>query len=468
MLVHVLACDYDGTIADAGRIAPATRRALGRVRESGRKVVLVTGRMLDDLRRVCPELDALFDAVVAENGALLYLPPSRALRVLGEAPEPALVDALGRRGIPIAVGASIVATEAPHAEAALAAIREAGVERALVFNKGALMLLPGGVTKATGLEAALAALRLSLHNTVGVGDAENDHAFLGRCECAVAVADAVPALRERADLVTAAPAGRGVVELIETQILRDAVDLLPRLRRHRIPLGERPDGTPVGIPAHRARVVVVGRSRAGLAALAGVLVARLVEAGRTVCVLDGEGAHRALGERSGVVVLGVAGKPAAPRARELARLLAEPRTSLVLDLSALPPADRVRYAGRALASVAAVRATTGVPHWLLLAGAAGVAPPGDANESLCLLAHEAAALPPALRARATVLVSPELDAFATALRTLARRGPQAPALPVDGWQPGQALLVELPAAGPGVERFWIGGRPRGPRPTPAA
>ena len=199
MNVHVFATDYDGTIAEANRVAEPTARALERVRASGRKLLLVTGRMLPDLQSVCPDVDRMFDAVVAENGAVVYFPARRESRTLGDAPEPALVDALRRRDVRLDVGSAIIATDAPFAEAALAAIRETGVERTLVFNKDALMLLPAGVTKGTGLLTALAAFELSPHNMVGIGDAENDHAFLALSECAVAVADAVPALRERAD-----------------------------------------------------------------------------------------------------------------------------------------------------------------------------------------------------------------------------------------------------------------------------
>src|SRR5688500_16411196 len=181
MILHVLACDYDGTIAAHGHVTSETAAALARVRQSGRKLVLVTGRMLPDLRHVCPSVDEMFDAVVAENGAVLYLPGTREVKLLGDPPQPALVEGLRQRGVPHDIGSSIVATLAPFAEEAVAAIREAGVERTLVFNKGALMLLPGGVTKATGLEAALATMGLSAHNVAGIGDAENDHAFqIGR------------------------------------------------------------------------------------------------------------------------------------------------------------------------------------------------------------------------------------------------------------------------------------------------
>src|SRR5437764_2047440 len=294
--VHVLACDYDGTIADGGRCSPEMAQALARVRESGRKVLLVTGRMLPDLRSVCADIDRMFDAVVAENGALLYFPETREARTLGDAPQSALVEELRRRGVPFDLGSSIIATTEGYADAALAATRDIGVERTVVFNKGALMLLPGGVTKGTGLDAALTMFALSPHNMVGIGDAENDHAFLALSECAVAVADAVPALRERADFVTRSPAARGVVEFIEEHVLNDLVELVPRLTRHSLALGEQADGTPVTVAAHGTRLLVVGPSGTGKSTLTGVLAERILESERTLLLLDPEGDYRTLAD----------------------------------------------------------------------------------------------------------------------------------------------------------------------------
>src|SRR5436305_9340227 len=93
-----LACDYDGTIAHHGIVGHETIAALERVRASGRKVLLVTGRQLDDLMAVFPRVD-LFDRVVAENGALLYRPATKEQRVLGEAPPDALVERLRQAGV---------------------------------------------------------------------------------------------------------------------------------------------------------------------------------------------------------------------------------------------------------------------------------------------------------------------------------------------------------------------------------
>jgi hydroxymethylpyrimidine pyrophosphatase-like HAD family hydrolase/energy-coupling factor transporter ATP-binding protein EcfA2 len=453
--IHVFATDYDGTIAEGNRVSETTARALARVRATGRKLLLVTGRMLPDLQAVCPDLERMFDAVVAENGALVYVPERRETRTLGDAPEPALIEALARRGVPIALGGVIVATDAPYAEAALAAIQETGVERALVFNRGALMLLPGGVTKGTGLTAALAALELSPHNMAGIGDAENDHAFLAICECAVAVADAVPALRERADYVTRAPAARGVVEFVEEHLLNDLVELMPRLTRHHLPLGETAGGAPVAVAAHGTRLLIVGPSGSGKSTLTGVLAERVLEAGRSLLLLDPEGDYRTLAELPGVVVFGGKGEQALPTAEEVDQLLRHPHTSLVLDLSAMTLAEKVAYATTVLAVVAAVRSATGLPHWLVIDEAHHVLPadgspavdlvrPGA--EGLALITLDAARLAAAVHPLTSVVASTELATFHAGVRTvLAARAVDGapPALDGSALERGEAAVAWL-------------------------
>jgi HAD superfamily hydrolase (TIGR01484 family) len=244
------ATDYDGTLATDGRVGDDVVAALERVRASGRKLLLVTGRELDDLLAVFPRVD-LFDRVVAENGALVYEPATRALHLLAERPPEAFVSALRARGVaPLAVGRAIVATWQPHEQEVLAVIRELGLELQVIFNKGAVMVLPAGVNKSTGFQAALAELGLSTHNAVGIGDAENDHAFLQVCECGVAVANALPMLKERADHVTTGDHGAGVIELTERLLADDLQSLEPGLTRRRLLLGTRADGHPVSLPAY--------------------------------------------------------------------------------------------------------------------------------------------------------------------------------------------------------------------------
>lgn len=463
MIVHVLAVDYDGTIAAGGRVADTTAAALARVRESGRRTALVTGRVLSELRRVCPGLDAMFDAVVAENGALLYLPATGEVRRLGEVPEPALLEALHQRGVEFRLGASIIASQERFADGALAAIRETGIERTLVFNKGELMLLPGGVTKGTGFQTALAELELSHHNAVGVGDAENDHAFLSLCECAVAVADAIPALRRRADYVTRAPNGAGVTELVDEHVLNDLSALVPGLARHRLALDDGAGPAAVQISAHQSRVLVVGPPASGKASLAGHLVARLAAARRSLCLLDPEGDYRVLAEMAGVVILGGRARQALPAAGELGRFLARPDGRLVLDLSALAMQDKVHYATEALAAVAAVQAANGLPHWLVVHSADHVLGEGSSalrllpmdTESVCLITRHPASLARDIRRRINAITSTDLAAFWAGLQALGVAGPaEADAEPL---APGQAIFAVVEHRPPCAVRFRLPG-----------
>jgi hydroxymethylpyrimidine pyrophosphatase-like HAD family hydrolase len=215
----VLACDYDGTLATAGAIAPATMDALVQLRRSGRRIVLITGREFDDLLTVCPQLE-FFDLVVAENGAVLYDPRGGDPQDLAAPPSPAFLRELERRGIPYSTGRIVVSTVVPHDLAVHEAIRALGLALQIIFNKESVMVLPSGASKETGLRAALARLGASLESTVGVGDGENDQDFLRVVGFAVAVANAVPTVAAEADLVTSAPNGAGVRELA-TALLAD-------------------------------------------------------------------------------------------------------------------------------------------------------------------------------------------------------------------------------------------------------
>ncbi len=226
-----LATDYDGTLAHDGKVDNATLAELHRLRESGRRLILVSGRELPDLLSTFPRAD-LFDRMVLENGALLYDPSTKNSRQLAPAPPPSFVQRLQQAGIPVSIGRSVVATVEPHEHAVLSAIRDLGLEWHVIFNKGSVMALPSGVTKATGLEPALTELGIQTAQTVGVGDAENDHAFLRLCGLSVAVSNALPSLKEEADWVTPGARGTGVAELIDRMITTDLAEMTPRNAHH--------------------------------------------------------------------------------------------------------------------------------------------------------------------------------------------------------------------------------------------
>jgi hydroxymethylpyrimidine pyrophosphatase-like HAD family hydrolase len=220
MRYTAIATDYDGTLAHDGKVDESTIGALKRANDAGLVTILVTGRELADLFNTFSQ-PSLFKRIVAENGAVLYDPSTRAVRGLSVPPPPALLERLAQHSVPVSVGHTIVATVEPHEHAVLAAIRELSLEWHIIFNKGAVMALPVTVTKATGLAAVLEELGLAPEGVVGIGDAENDQAFLGACGLSVAVANALPVVKEAADIVTRHPRGAGVTELIDWLLCGD-------------------------------------------------------------------------------------------------------------------------------------------------------------------------------------------------------------------------------------------------------
>ena len=358
MRYAALAVDYDGTIASSGRVAPETVFALFRLAATGRKLLLVTGRELEDLLVVFPELD-VFDRVVAENGAVLYDPKTRSQRTLGDPPPPELVRELERRGVPLTVGRSIVATVHPHETIALEAIRDLGLELNLIFNKGAVMILPASMNKASGLAAALADLGLSPRNVAAIGDAENDHALLRAAEFGVAVANAVPTLMQEADRTSRYENGRAVIELVDDLIAHDLRATPPRTPRRGIPLGRGADGGELRVPAW-FNVLIAG-SGGGRTALAIDLLERIAAEGYQFCGIDETGDFA---EMAGVIVLGAADR--APAAADVMTALHKPDTNVVVNLVGLPLQTRAAFAADLLRRLAECRACVGRPHWIVI------------------------------------------------------------------------------------------------------
>ena len=214
MRVQALATDYDGTLAWHSTVEYSTCDALQKLKDSGRKLILVTGRELHELFGIFSSA-RMFDRIVAENGGLLYQPATDRSLVLGPEPPERFVNCLRERGVrPLSIGHSIVASQETYCGVIQEAIDELELEWHIILNKGALMVLPRSVDKASGLMAALNELRLDAAEVVGVGDAENDEAFLSICGWSVAVANALASLKSRADIVTRESRGAGVAELI--------------------------------------------------------------------------------------------------------------------------------------------------------------------------------------------------------------------------------------------------------------
>lgn len=451
MYLIAFATDYDGTLAHHGAVDAPAIDALERLRESGRKLLLVTGRELPDLKRVFDRLD-LFDVVVAENGALLYFPETQDERPVAAEPPAELVAALRARGVaPLSVGRGIVATWEPNEVAVLECIRELGLEWQIIFNKGAVMVLPPGVNKATGLAAALDELGISPLNVAAIGDAENDHAFLTACGCSIAVANALEAVKKTADLVTSGDHGAGVVEAIDALLADDSQPLAAAAHRRRITLGEDDD---VGLTVGGGAVLIAGSSGIGKSTLATAIVEKLAAHGFQICVLDPEGDYDDL---DGAVVLGNAKNQ--PAGHEVIDFLQRPDTvPLVVNLLGFEVQDRPAFFREIIARICDLRGRFARPHWLLIDEAHHMLPAASD--------FAAAALPAELAATIYVTVHPDQMARQAleSVRTVVAVGAQAAEVLRSFCE---AIGVDAPAVPEGDAQeavlFWQRGRDGTPR-----
>jgi phosphoglycolate phosphatase (TIGR01487 family) len=363
MNVRALACDYDGTLASQDRIGPEALAALERARTAGLRLVLVTGRTFFDLTRVCDRLD-LFDAVVAENGGVLYWPRSQTLRDQAPAPSPRLLAELDRRGIAYQAGRVVVDTARTNEPGVREALEAAGVVVDVLYNRAFLMLLPHGVSKGTGVRQVIRDLGLSFRDVLGIGDAENDAELFDACGFTACPANAVPALKARADWVFPGENGAGIAQAITGPILSGTLPVADS-PRHQIQLGWAVETCePVGIPARGVNVLVHGDSLSGKSWLAGGLVERLVASRYAVCVLDPEGDYHVLARLPGVTWAEI--RTEAALGRLLARVEHDPAASVVADLSPLPHAKKLRLIEAGLARIRELRGSLGRPHWVIL------------------------------------------------------------------------------------------------------
>ena len=243
----------------------------------------------------------------------------------------------------------------------LKTIRDLGLEYQVIFNKDAVMVLPAGINKATGLATALAEMGLSPHNAVGIGDAENDHAFLSLCECSAGVANALTRIKKEVDIVTRADHGAGVAELIDELIANDLRAREPALTRHHLLVGTRANGEEMRISPYGINLLIADTSGSGKSTVATGLLERLGEQKYQFCVIDPEGDYENF---EGATTLGSAER--APSTDEIMQLLKNPQINAVVTLVGLPIVDRPSFFLALLPRLQEMRARTGRPHCMLL------------------------------------------------------------------------------------------------------
>jgi hydroxymethylpyrimidine pyrophosphatase-like HAD family hydrolase len=428
---RAVALDLDGTLADGDQLAESAMAAIKATRGE-RRLVMVTGRIFDNLEAAFPGLWREFDAVVTENGAVLHT--GAGARQLATSVDPAVREALAERGVSARAGRVLVALAAEDAVTAAEVIAGLGLDCQIVHNRGAAMILPAGVTKGTGLVGALDELGLSPHNAIAAGDAENDLALLQAAEVGVAVANAVPSLAAHADLRLSSRNGSGVTELLTGPLLNGQQRLCPR--RRWVPIGSFDDGQPVLVPGSQASVLIAGDTGAGKSYLAGLLAERWIDAGYVVLILDPEGDHIGLTQRPGVHLVDAAAHLPAPT--DLLAINRPGRASLVLDLSGLPEGSKSAYLSRLPAVVAAERAEHGIPHWVITdeahltqqASAEQRYRPGFAEPGTCIATWRPDTLPTAVRGTVDITLAatgtPPANAPMVAPRATISAGGQSP------------------------------------------
>ncbi len=362
MRLSAVALDYDGTVAQNDRLDPDVRAAIGQLRARGVVVALVTGRIISDLRRVAGDLHFV-DAVVGENGGVLEFPDSGYSASLAPPLPQPLIDALSSSGVHFERGQTMAGTDANEAPRILDLIRRLELPLVIAFNRGRLMVLPQAVSKATGLRQALTILRLSARNTLGIGDAENDHELLQLCEVGVAVRWGSAALKAAADYVLPGDGPPAVGAYLRWLAETRKLPAVGKPRR-RLLLGYTDEGDPMALAVKGRNVLVAGDTKSGKSWVTGLLCEQLIMQGYSLCVLDPEGDYVSLDALPGVMVLG--GADPLPRPRELMRTLRHPDVSAVIDLSRVSHAGKLDYMRNVLPALALLRRETGLPHRVIL------------------------------------------------------------------------------------------------------
>jgi hydroxymethylpyrimidine pyrophosphatase-like HAD family hydrolase len=377
MYRRILAFNFDGTLAENGSVPLALQTALEQLHAAGYALFMVTGRRFGNAE--LGSLEDVFTGIAWENGAVLHHTTTDEVYLPFGHIDARLVEALELAQVPLEHGRAIVSTGNSHDETVWQALSEWGGDAVVTHDKGITRVLPPGTAKGAGLERLLGLCGLSPRNLVSFGDGEGDLSLLQVGETGVAVADAVPSLKEIADLVTARPGPAGVLEALETYWLGGSGGSTLRVSQHErlIPLGQDETGTPVSIPAAAladGNLGVFGDSGSGKSWVAGLLAEGMHHAGYQVLMIDPEGDFRGMRALPGIVALEVT-QDSVPPPRMVATLLEAVTVSVVLDLTSYSLARRDEYVADLLHALRPLKGHKFRPHWILLEEAQHFLPP---------------------------------------------------------------------------------------------
>ncbi|MCB0669350.1 MAG: HAD hydrolase family protein [Saprospiraceae bacterium] len=367
MYFKIVALDLDGTIAMHDRIASGTWKILKEIKKSGRAILIVTGRRLDDIQQLGP-LEDLCEAIIAENGAAIYIPSNQSVILpFGHLPSE-LVEKLSALNIPLEKGMSIVATREPHGQLVVEAISNMGSAATIEYNKGAIMIIPPGASKGTGLMVALHELGYSHHNVVAFGDAENDRSLFEQAEVALAVENADASIKKLADIELEEPDGEGVANFMRKLLEKEFPPGLKGRQDRKMIIGYREDSEAMMLDPLSftlKNVGIFGSSGSGKSWLAGLIAEKLLRLEYQICIIDPEGDYRGLKAFPNTLLLGGEGSPP-PHSSFVSTLLEYSEMSLVMDLSQYTHQEKLEYVAEIMETLLNLRERRGKPHWFLI------------------------------------------------------------------------------------------------------
>ncbi|PSR15333.1 MAG: hypothetical protein DA408_03510 [Bacteroidetes bacterium] len=366
MHLNIFALDLDGTLAENDQVAPATWKILRKAKSKGFRFILVTGRRLEELAAIGP-FETYFEAIVAENGAVIHFVASDTVIMPFGSVAADIIQELGTLNIPVTRGMAIAATWKPHDQQILNVLAARGFPVTLEYNREAVMLLPPGATKGTGLLAALQELGYSYHNVLAIGDAENDRSLFSTAEYAVAVANADPGIKKTTDLTLALPNGAGIQQFMDG-LINNKNTLHSTRSKHLITLGKKRDQSPFQLSTFHfidGNLGVFGASGSGKSWLSGLLAEALLLKDYQICIIDPEGDHRNIKKFPHTILLGGTAVPP-PALDQVATLLEYSTLNIILDLSLYTKDQQIVYVQDLLQLFCSLRNRRGKPHWILL------------------------------------------------------------------------------------------------------
>lgn len=218
MTPKAIVTDLDRTLTGTDLVLDArVPPRIAELRAAGVRVVLATGRTLEDLDdRGLPEL---VDGVVAENGCLVSV-GGGSLDAVGLGFRDVARTAMGDLDASFHWGRVMGSGPRTLARQARERLREARVGHELSYNADEVMILPPGVSKASGVGRCLRELGISPKDAWAIGDGENDVGMLRLAGVGAVPANATEEARAVATVHLIGAYAKGFLDLTEPILRR--------------------------------------------------------------------------------------------------------------------------------------------------------------------------------------------------------------------------------------------------------